>query len=150
MNSSFNFLQMWIKYLISNGKVKKLGFVRINMSLQSWWKWGAVIFYRYFGGCPNQPLVGVLSNSPQYIKVGAEAERHNKVYMSRLAISLNPCWLTAEKESLASSSNWGYVNGQGKGTASKCYKGQIGKCHPFSSSCLMEIVEVGVDKKKAD
>lgn len=48
MDSSFSFLQMQIKCLISNGKVKRLGFVSrqwINMSLQPQWKWGAVMFY---------------------------------------------------------------------------------------------------------
>lgn len=34
--------------------------------------------------------------------------------------------------------------------ASEHYKGQIGKYYPFHTSCVMEIVEVGVDKKKAD
>lgn len=51
----------------------------------------------------------------------------------KISCSSKPCWLTAEEESLTSTSDQGYMNVQGKGPASKCYKRQIDKCHPFSA-----------------
>lgn len=136
MDSSFSFLQMRVKCPISTGKVKRLGLVSrqcINTSLQPQWKWGAVMFYLdllFWGSDVKICLwLWTLSNSAWCIKAGAGAGLNNELFTSRWAIPLNLCPFQ-QRQSWISPSNRGSVDRQGKGTATKCYKGQVGIAVP--------------------